>query len=41
MSNLCMSIVAQHSEAPSDIKVIYRLNKISIESGGEKIKYYI
>lgn len=38
ISNFCISIVAQHSEAPSEIKVIYRLNKTSIISGSVKIK---
>ena len=32
MSNFCVSIAAQHSEAPSEIKVIYRLNQTSIKS---------
>lgn len=41
VSNLCISNVAWHSEAPSEIKVIYKLNKTSMRSGGDKRKHYI
>lgn len=41
ISNLCIFIVTQLSEASSELIIIYRLNKASIISGGKEIKYYI